>query len=206
MDPLVEQFERWARDRLAEGFHWRTPRVRLRLSKRTLARRMRQVLGKSPLSYFQDLRVERAAHMLETSDVSVDEIASMVGYADGATLQTLCAVGWDAESVNYASANNMGRRRLMKPAYKNAIRSAYEAGSNCLLKIRQQHLFCDCSSRVDEAAAVERIVPVRPLIVSRLGQPVLQRAHGDVRETLFDQRRDAGSGRSGHCLMRKRML
>ena len=39
-------------------------------------------------------------------------------------------------------------------------------------------LFCDCSSRVDEAAAVERIVPVRPLIVSRLGQPVLQRAHG----------------------------
>ena len=58
-------------------------------SKRTLARRMRQVLGKSPLSYFQDLRVERAAHMLETSDVSVDEIASMVGYADGATLRTL---------------------------------------------------------------------------------------------------------------------
>ena len=60
-------------------------------------------------------------------------------------------------------------------------------------------LFCDCSSRVDEAAAVDRVVSVLSFVVSRLGQPVLQRAHGDVRETLFDQRRDAGSGRSGHA-------
>jgi transcriptional regulator GlxA family with amidase domain len=88
-DPLVEQFERWARDRLAEGFSLEDAARATATSKRTLARRMRQVLGKSPLSYFQDLRVERAAHMLETSDVSVDEIASMVGYADGATLRTL---------------------------------------------------------------------------------------------------------------------
>jgi transcriptional regulator GlxA family with amidase domain len=88
-DPLVEQFERWARDRLADGFSLDDAARATATSKRTLARRMRQVLGKSPLSYFQDLRVERAAHMLETSDVSVDEIASMVGYADGATLRTL---------------------------------------------------------------------------------------------------------------------
>jgi transcriptional regulator GlxA family with amidase domain len=33
--------------------------------------------------------VERAVHMLETSNVSIDEIASMVGYADGVTLRTL---------------------------------------------------------------------------------------------------------------------
>jgi transcriptional regulator GlxA family with amidase domain len=50
---------------------------------------MQQVLGKSPLSYFQDLRVERAIHLLETSDLSVDEIAAMVGYADGVTLRAL---------------------------------------------------------------------------------------------------------------------
>jgi transcriptional regulator GlxA family with amidase domain len=47
------------------------------------------VLGKSPLSYFQDLRVERAAHLLKTTDQSVDEIAAQVGYADGVTLRTL---------------------------------------------------------------------------------------------------------------------
>ena len=50
---------------------------------------MQTVLGKSPLSYFQELRVERAVHLLKTTDASVDEIAERVGYADGVTLRTL---------------------------------------------------------------------------------------------------------------------
>src|SRR5215471_17202540 len=48
-------------------------------SKRTLARHMQMVLGKSPLSYFQSLRVERAVHLLKTSSASVDGIAVRVG-------------------------------------------------------------------------------------------------------------------------------
>jgi transcriptional regulator GlxA family with amidase domain len=47
------------------------------------------VLGKSPLSYFQDLRVERARSLLYGSDLSVEAIATEVGYVDGATLRTL---------------------------------------------------------------------------------------------------------------------
>ena len=47
------------------------------------------MLGKSPLSYFQDLRVERATHLLQTTRASVDEIAVEVGYVDGVTLRTL---------------------------------------------------------------------------------------------------------------------
>jgi transcriptional regulator GlxA family with amidase domain len=58
-------------------------------SKRTLARHMDAVLGNSPLSYFQSLRVERAVHLLRTSDASVDEIAARVGYADATTLRNL---------------------------------------------------------------------------------------------------------------------
>ena len=50
---------------------------------------MQAVLGKSPLSYVQSLRVERAVHLLKTSRESVDEIAARVGYADGVTLRTL---------------------------------------------------------------------------------------------------------------------
>jgi transcriptional regulator GlxA family with amidase domain len=50
---------------------------------------MHDVLGKTPLSYFQSLRVERAVHLLKTGDASVDEIATRVGYADGATLRSL---------------------------------------------------------------------------------------------------------------------
>jgi len=58
-------------------------------SKRTLARRVQNVLGKSPLDYFQSLRVEHAVHLLKTGDASVDEVAARVGYTDGATLRTL---------------------------------------------------------------------------------------------------------------------
>jgi transcriptional regulator GlxA family with amidase domain len=88
-DPIVERFERWARGRLAEGFSLDLAARATGSSKRTLARRMRSVLGKSPLSYFQELRVERAVHLLKTSNRSVEEIAERVGYADGVTLRTL---------------------------------------------------------------------------------------------------------------------
>lgn len=88
-DPLVERFERWAHGRLAQGFSLDDAAAATRSSKRTLARRLQAVMGKSPLSYFQELRVERAVHLLKTTDESVDEIAARVGYADGVTLRTL---------------------------------------------------------------------------------------------------------------------
>jgi Helix-turn-helix domain len=55
----------------------------------TMQRRCEAVLGKSPLSYFQDLRVERAQSLLHGSGLDVDAIAAEVGYVDGATLRTL---------------------------------------------------------------------------------------------------------------------
>jgi transcriptional regulator GlxA family with amidase domain len=58
-DPLTQQFERWARRRLAKGFSLDQAAKALGTSKRTLARRMESVLGKSPLAFFQDLRIER---------------------------------------------------------------------------------------------------------------------------------------------------
>lgn len=88
-DPLVERFETWARGRLKYGFSLDAAAKAVGASKRTLARRMQAVLGKSPLSFFQELRVERAVHLLKTTDESVDAIAARVGYADGVTLRTL---------------------------------------------------------------------------------------------------------------------
>lgn len=88
-DPLVERFESWARGRLKEGFSLDDAARAVGASKRTLARKLHTVLGKTPLSYFQDLRVERAVHLLKTTDAKVDDIASKVGYADGVTLRVL---------------------------------------------------------------------------------------------------------------------
>jgi transcriptional regulator GlxA family with amidase domain len=88
-DPLIQRFERWARGRLAEGFSLDHAAQALATSKRTLARRMQSVLGKSPLAFFQDLRIERAVHLLRTSPASVDQIGAEVGYAEGVTLRAL---------------------------------------------------------------------------------------------------------------------
>ena len=88
-DPLVQRFEDWARARLKHGFSLDDAARAVASSKRTLARHMHAVLGKSPLSYFQSLRVERAVHLLKTSDATVDEIAARVGYADATTLRNL---------------------------------------------------------------------------------------------------------------------
>lgn len=87
-DPMVERFEQWARRHLAD-FDLEEAARRVGASTRTLERRMRAVLGKSPLSYVQDLRVEMAVHRLRTSSDSIEEIAAAVGYGDGVTLRTL---------------------------------------------------------------------------------------------------------------------
>lgn len=88
-DPIVERFEAWARDHLAARFSLDAAAREVGTSARTLERRVRAVLGRSPGAFLQDLRVERAMHLLRTSDEAVDAIALRVGYRDGVTLRNL---------------------------------------------------------------------------------------------------------------------
>jgi transcriptional regulator GlxA family with amidase domain len=88
-DPLIQRFELWSRDHLKAGFSLQEAADALATSARTLQRRCQEVLGKSPLAYFQDLRVERAQSLLHGSGLDIDAIAAEVGYVDGATLRTL---------------------------------------------------------------------------------------------------------------------
>ncbi|MCB9585324.1 MAG: helix-turn-helix domain-containing protein [Polyangiaceae bacterium] len=88
-DPLVEAFERWARGHIAEQLSVEDAARAIGTSVRTLARRTQRVLGRSPLGFVQDLRVEQAIHRLRTTDASVDDIAREVGYLDGVTLRNL---------------------------------------------------------------------------------------------------------------------
>ena len=87
-DPLIAKFERWARDNLSSGFSLQVVASALSVGTRTLQRRTEAVLGKSPLAFFQDLRIERARHLVSIG-YDVETIASEVGYADSATLRTL---------------------------------------------------------------------------------------------------------------------
>jgi transcriptional regulator GlxA family with amidase domain len=88
-DPMIQRFEKWVRGHLTESFALDEAAKAAGASKRTLARRTSSVLGQTPLEYVQALRVERAVQLLKTSDASVDQIASRVGYAEGTTLRAL---------------------------------------------------------------------------------------------------------------------
>lgn len=88
-DELVKRFERWIRRHLAEPFELARAARAVGASERTLQRRIRAVLGKSPIGFVQDLRLERAVHLLRVSEATIDEIAGMVGYEDGSTLRAL---------------------------------------------------------------------------------------------------------------------
>lgn len=87
-DPLIEGFERWARDNLASGFSLQEAARVLSVSPRTLQRRTEAVLGKSPLAFFQDMRVEHARHLISIGR-NLEHVADEVGYADAATLRSL---------------------------------------------------------------------------------------------------------------------
>lgn len=88
-DPLVERFDRWVREHLDATISLDVVADALATTTRTLTRRLNGVLGKTPVEYIQDLRVERAVHLLKTTRLTVDRIAEQVGYADGHTLRTL---------------------------------------------------------------------------------------------------------------------
>lgn len=87
-DPLIERFERWARGHLAAGFSLHDAAQALSVTPRTLQRRAEAVLGKSPLAFFQDMRVEHARHLISIGQ-DIEKVASEVGYAESATLRNL---------------------------------------------------------------------------------------------------------------------
>jgi transcriptional regulator GlxA family with amidase domain len=52
------------------------------IPERTLKRRFKQATGLALIDYVQNLRIEHAKHLLESSDQAVDEICFAIGYED----------------------------------------------------------------------------------------------------------------------------
>jgi len=57
------------------------------MSLRTFARRFNEEVGMSPGRWLIQQRVERARHLLETTDLPVDDIAGQIGFAGGTSLR-----------------------------------------------------------------------------------------------------------------------
>jgi transcriptional regulator GlxA family with amidase domain len=57
------------------------------MSLRTFARRFNEEVGMSPGRWLIQQRVDRARHLLESTDLAVDDIAGQVGFAGGTSLR-----------------------------------------------------------------------------------------------------------------------
>lgn len=77
----------WALARLGEPLTLTDLAAHARMSLRTFARRFNDEVGLSPGRWLIQQRVARARHLLESSDLSVDQIAGQVGFATGASLR-----------------------------------------------------------------------------------------------------------------------
>jgi transcriptional regulator GlxA family with amidase domain len=88
-DPTVAGFERWARERLGEPISIPQAAKAIGVSERMLQRSVQRTLGTSPIRFIQDLRIERASHLLRTTELSLETIARKVGYRHPNTLRVL---------------------------------------------------------------------------------------------------------------------
>ena len=63
--------------------------TRAGLKSRTFARRFRSATEYQPMDYVHAIRIEEAKQLLETSDISVEEISHAVGYEDPTSFRRL---------------------------------------------------------------------------------------------------------------------
>ncbi|MGX1563527.1 GlxA family transcriptional regulator [Streptomyces sp. NPDC055506] len=77
----------WILERLGEPLTLADLAGHARMSQRTFARRFHDEVGLSPGRWLIQQRVARAQHLLESSDLTVDQIAGRVGFATGASLR-----------------------------------------------------------------------------------------------------------------------
>lgn len=81
-DEAVTAACRWLEDNHARPVRMGELAEAVHLTGRTLLRRFRKAVGRTPAQYLQAVRIERAKRLLETGGESAGEIAAMVGYAE----------------------------------------------------------------------------------------------------------------------------
>lgn len=79
---VIERAQRWLNQHMTQEWQMAQLAQYCHTSPRTLLRHFQKACGVSPILYMQQLRVERAKTLLETSLLSLEEITAQCGYAD----------------------------------------------------------------------------------------------------------------------------
>lgn len=81
-DEEITQIQIWLQDNYHRDIHMPQVAERFGMSLRTLNRRFKNALGKTPLTFLQEIRINTARDLLKTSNLSLGEIADKIGYQD----------------------------------------------------------------------------------------------------------------------------
>lgn len=90
-DPLIQRASDWLAGRVGEEVSAEALAEALHVSYRTLHRRFQAAVSMPPLAYLQDLRVEQAKELLESTSASLEQIVGKVGYSDVSAFRRLFA-------------------------------------------------------------------------------------------------------------------
>ncbi|MCH0557581.1 MULTISPECIES: GlxA family transcriptional regulator [Streptomyces] len=77
----------WALDRLHEAIQLRDMAEQEAMSVRTFTRRFREEVGVSPVQWLTRQRVERARHLLESTDLPMDQVAGEAGFGTAQSMR-----------------------------------------------------------------------------------------------------------------------
>jgi transcriptional regulator GlxA family with amidase domain len=86
-DTTTEPTRRWMLENLGDRLDLPAMAAHARTSVRTFTRRFREETGLSPGSWLVGQRIERARHLLETTDLPVDQVARGAGFGTAASLR-----------------------------------------------------------------------------------------------------------------------
>ena len=82
---VIERARRWLNQRMDQAWTMPALAAHCHTSPRTLLRRFQKATGLSPIQYTQQLRIERAKALLETTNLSVEAITARCGYENVST-------------------------------------------------------------------------------------------------------------------------
>lgn len=88
-DARIAEVQLYLRNHLAEPLDLQQLAARFAMSSRTLIRRFKAATGETPMAWLQKLRIDKAKMLLESSNMSVEQLTKAIGYEDVSSFRKL---------------------------------------------------------------------------------------------------------------------
>lgn len=99
-DPIARLLE-WALGRLGEPLNVDSLAAQAHMSRRTFVRAFRATTGTTPSAWIRSRRLDAARRLLETTDLSIDQVAADCGFGSAVTLRQNFAAAFSTTPTDY---------------------------------------------------------------------------------------------------------